>query len=740
MENGEPILGSLYIYAPNRIAPIVFAAVFTISFIGHVYQSHRFGAWGLTGLQAFCALFYVVGYALRAYDAWGHYLYDEYASDSQTVLLTYIMSQVFVYVPPPLLELSNYHTLSRVFFYIPYSTPIAPRKIFIIFGSLMSLVEIFNGLGVAFSSNAKGSEQSAGRILVLTSLSIQICVILSFFVITTIFWYRCAKNNIRNQAVPKLFFVLFSSMVLIFIRCIYRLVEHVGKTTIDFTNIQEENQDSPLDRYEWYFWVFEGVTMLANSLLWNLFNPGRYLPRSTETWIGLDGLEIGIPRTEKPTGAQSPIRLILNLVSLGMWNFMFPKTYDSRPEEITTRDVTPYVASPTFQIRTNAAALGEAVEYYNTCIYPEISNLLGLGHNINVCPISPQTFALTAERPDYLRYGFVCMVLMHRTNRLRGIDLDIDALNHEFLHFRGVVIRSLLEAMSVEHLRASNTVIAGTLNLLLLEAHQGSTPHWRFHLKGLQQLMALRGGARGVAQAAGAESILPTFAHTTVLSDSTSPASDMMISKMNIEDFEFIVEEYGERNGAFASFPPELFREVVNINHLRSRATQELTLMSTLTSEAYQTLTRIHMFGPQVWASNRPRGMEEWTLLARLNQAAIALYCILSLQSVSILPDTPSLRNSRSTLAGLVKTHLDEAMRSPRSRRSLTWYFVVLGVQAVHTGGNMREYVRTRLSELSHFSASYRPLAAKEILEEFWTSGLTTWDDCFDKPYALCPR
>ncbi|KAJ5732425.1 hypothetical protein N7493_003906 [Penicillium malachiteum] len=124
-------------------------------------------------------------------------------------------------------------------------------------------------------------------------------------------------------------------MVLIFIRCIYRLVEHTGKTTIDFTNIQEENQDSPLDRYEWYFWLFEGVTMLANSLLWNLFNPGRFLPLSTETWIGLDGLATGIPRTEKPTGAQSPIRLILNLVSLGMWNFVFPKTYDSRPEEIS---------------------------------------------------------------------------------------------------------------------------------------------------------------------------------------------------------------------------------------------------------------------------------------------------------------------------------------------------------------------------------------------------------------------
>ncbi|KAJ5273721.1 hypothetical protein N7478_008846 [Penicillium angulare] len=325
MEDGKATLGSLYIYVPNKPAPIIFAAIFAISFIGHVYQCHRYKAWGMAGIQVLCALLYVAGYALREYGAWDSYIYDKDAPNGRTVLMTFIMSQVFIYVPPPLLELSNYHVLSRMFYYVPYKTPIAPNKVFAIFGSLMSLVEIFNGLGVAFSSNPTGHEQNAGRILVLVSLSIQLTVILSFIIMTAIFWKHCYKSNIKNQAIPKLFVILYLSMSLILIRCIYRVVDHAGHTSKDFKNVQDENQDSPLERYEWFFWVFEGTTMLGNSLLWNLFNPGRFLPRSTETWIGEDGLETGIPRNQKPPSAESPVRMIVNVLTVGMWGLVFPK-------------------------------------------------------------------------------------------------------------------------------------------------------------------------------------------------------------------------------------------------------------------------------------------------------------------------------------------------------------------------------------------------------------------------------
>lgn len=101
---------------------------------------------------------------------------------------------------------------------------------------------------------------------------------------------------------------------------------------------------------------------------------------------------------------------------------------------------------------------------------------------MNVYPISREVFARTVDRPDYLRYGLVCMVLMHRSNRLRDVDPEVNALQHTFLHFRGVVIRSLLEAIATEETQKSNIVLAGTLNLLLLEVSSfyGSRPGYQW--------------------------------------------------------------------------------------------------------------------------------------------------------------------------------------------------------------------------------------------------------------------
>ena len=199
----------------------------------------------------------------------------------------------------------------------------------------MSGVEVFNGIGVAFSSNPAGNEQGVGRVLVLLSLAIQICVIASFVVITGIFWRRCAKAGIHNQAVPKLLLVLYLSMAFIFIRCIYRLVEHVGNTAIDLSDPQELATLSPLERYEWFFYVFEGATMLANSLLWNVFNPGRFLPRTINTWIGEDGTEVGGPEPVRGAGEQSSLaraaRTLMNLLTLGVWGHIFPLTLREDP-------------------------------------------------------------------------------------------------------------------------------------------------------------------------------------------------------------------------------------------------------------------------------------------------------------------------------------------------------------------------------------------------------------------------
>lgn len=211
-----------------------------------------------------------------------------------------------------------------------------------IFGTLMSVVECFNGLGVAFTSNPKGNQQSAGRILVLVSLAIQICVVLSFFALSGLFYIRCQRSGVQNKAVPTLIYVLWFSMVLIFIRCIYRVVEHSGDTARKLNNLASEKKLTPLDRYEWFFYLFEGATMLANSLWWNLFNPGRFLPRTTNTWIGEDNIEVSAPEPEADYNEGSSLghalHTVMQLITLGVWGQIFPKQRKEAPGPFTELD------------------------------------------------------------------------------------------------------------------------------------------------------------------------------------------------------------------------------------------------------------------------------------------------------------------------------------------------------------------------------------------------------------------
>ena len=38
------------------------------------------------------------------------------------------------------------------------------------------------------------------------------------------------------------------------------------------------------------------------------------------------------------------------------------------------------------------------------------------------------------------------------------------------------------------------------LNHVLLQAQQGASPHWRYHLEGVQKIITLRGGNRALAR------------------------------------------------------------------------------------------------------------------------------------------------------------------------------------------------------------------------------------------------
>ncbi|KAG9854047.1 putative RTA1 domain protein, partial [Aureobasidium melanogenum] len=192
--SGEPVLYSLYVYSPNKVAPAFFAVLFGISAAGHIWQCIRYNAWRTIGLHLMCAVFYTVGYALREYGAF-NYLY------SPTNLNVFIVSRLMIYICPPLLELANYHVLGRVLYYIPHCAPFPPHRIMSLFGALVAIVEALNGLGVAFTSNPSSSPstQELGSRLTKASLAFQLAVITVCFILAGVFYRNCIENWLPQQ-------------------------------------------------------------------------------------------------------------------------------------------------------------------------------------------------------------------------------------------------------------------------------------------------------------------------------------------------------------------------------------------------------------------------------------------------------------------------------------------------------------------------------------------------------------
>ncbi|KAM7192990.1 putative RTA1 domain protein [Rhypophila sp. PSN 637] len=310
--SGEPVPGSLFVYAPNKAAPVFFAVAFGASAVGHIWQCVRYKSFRLTGLHPVCCVLFTLGYILREIGAF-NYIY------SPPNLINFILCQVFIYVCPPLLELANYHVLGRIFYYVPHLAPLPPGRVLRIFGGLMGIVELLNALGVALAANPTSSQstQKLGKYLTIVAIAIQLAIILAFGVMASIFHYRCTKTDVKTTKVFTSLRTLYTSMLLIFIRCIYRLVEHTGNTSVKLKDIEALRQLSPILRYEWFFYVFEATLMLINSVLWNVWSPGRYLPQNRSLHLATDGITEVMGQEEKDD--RSLVFKVLNVVTFGIF-------------------------------------------------------------------------------------------------------------------------------------------------------------------------------------------------------------------------------------------------------------------------------------------------------------------------------------------------------------------------------------------------------------------------------------
>lgn len=208
------------------------------------------------------------------------------------------------------------------------------------------------------------------------------------------------------------------------------------------------------------------------------------------------------------------------------------------------------------------------------------------------------------------------------------------------------------------------------------------------------------------------------------------------MTEMHFERISWLLEKYSFALTPFHLCPPLLFVEQIRINRLRYLATVSNSNAEALSEEAYKILERIHTVSIQEWVDLKPSSTKDWTLMGNIYQAAVALFAILSLQSIFILPNDAVLQNLRMACSRRLQCLIKTGLASPEINRFMLWPLVILGVQAVQDG-TMRSYVQTQLEDLSYKIGTYAPMTAKHVLEAFWSSGETSWDACFDRPYAF---
>ncbi|KAI1419184.1 RTA1 like protein-domain-containing protein [Xylaria sp. FL1777] len=282
MAGGQYVDINIWIYEPNKGAAIFFAIAFSATGAVHFWQAVHYHSWRLTGLYVFCSLLFVGGFIARILGAF----------DNKNII-KYIVSIVLTYAAPPLYELGNYYILGRILYFVPHCSPIHPGRVLTTFAAVSSVIEALNGVAASYVANITLPQhlQDTGHTLFKAALILQLVVIVLFVSLATTFYWRCRKNGINHVKVNQPLLTLYISSAIIFARTVYRTVEYFEvETAISYVPGSDRRPQSPIIRYEWFFYVFEATLMLINSVLLNVRHPRRWLPQSTKMYLAKDGV------------------------------------------------------------------------------------------------------------------------------------------------------------------------------------------------------------------------------------------------------------------------------------------------------------------------------------------------------------------------------------------------------------------------------------------------------------------
>ena len=260
---------SLYPYSPSKPAPIFFALLITVLGGIHFYQSFLHYKWMRFGtLMLWASIVWLAGFITRTISIYY----------PQNVNL-FITQFVLIIVGPPLYAAAEYFILGRLMAYLPYHAPLHPGRVLSTFFLLSVAIESLTANGAANSagSGRLPEQRASGLRCIQAALVLQALVDTGFCGLVALVHRRARRAKTCPRNVSTVCVVLYVTSLMMLVRCIVRAVEGFEAAACDPDAPGYNGYCGPVQRHEWFLWVFEvaNITVFVAALA--LFPPGKYL-------------------------------------------------------------------------------------------------------------------------------------------------------------------------------------------------------------------------------------------------------------------------------------------------------------------------------------------------------------------------------------------------------------------------------------------------------------------------------
>ncbi|OHW90099.1 C6 zinc finger domain-containing protein [Colletotrichum incanum] len=396
---------------------------------------------------------------------------------------------------------------------------------------------------------------------------------------------------------------------------------------------------------------------------------------------------------------------------------------------------------PGFEFRTETCDIIEATLYWNEQVYPSMVSTQ-LSQSPWVIPVS----YIHYMQPS-IQHALVAMAIEHRMARISHMRNDpfVAEVRSRACQHRSTAVQALNKDIQDERTRISDFTLSSVIVFLYGDADLFMVAHGIYdgvqlavppeRVCGLGVFAWWLGGSmpENTSPQNSGPLLIENFANTT------SPADDQMSPVSNFELKDLISDAFETGYYPFLPCPGDLFIDIIHVNRLRFLAARQgdKIITGSIESEAEDLLTKITDFSPEAWSETKDESREEHLMMAQVYQSAVVLFAISSLQSAGAVSLSAGWTAVKKIHSCRLLSLLEKSAASPVLKSCTAWPMIVAGFEAKSASPTIRAFILGRMEEESRELGVYLPLAAKEVLERFYSSSGNRWDDCFDSPRAL---